>query len=164
MVVGSLPVIRQCASVRLLHRSDSWDKNIRRGTEITCKHPSQVNQWKYSFCKDAGIPCMADGAYVELDREGDAWLKLPSSALSAIVCRRLSSLFLSARRPSIRPSARRVCPGTSIHPLLLFQARRVGDCRMERDGMGLPLTMRSSGAEVAVKLRGRFLSLEESFK
>ena len=106
---------------------------------------------------------MADGAYVELDREGDAWLKLPSSALSAIVCRRLSSLFLSAR-PSIRPSARRVCPGTSIHPLLLFQARRVGDCRMERDGMGLPLTMRSRRAEVAVKLRGRFLSLEESFK
>ena len=107
---------------------------------------------------------MADGAYVELDREGDAWLKLPSSALSAIVCRRLSSLFLSTRRPSIRPSARRVCPGTSIHPLLLFQARRVGDCRMERDGMGLPLTMRSRRAEVAVKLRGRFLSLEESFK
>ena len=163
MVVGSLPVIRQCASVRLLHRSDSWDKNIRRGTEITCKHPSQVNQWKYSFCKDAGIPCMADGAYVELDREGDAWLKLPSVLRSFCHCLP-SPLFSLSLCPSIRPSARRVCPGTSIHPLLLFQARRVGDCRMERDGMGLPLTMRSRRAEVAVKLRGRFLSLEESFK
>ena len=46
---------------------------------------------------------MADGAYVELDREGDAWLKLPSSALSAIVCRRLSSLFLSARPSVLQP-------------------------------------------------------------
>ena len=43
------------------------------------------------------------GAYVELDREGDAWLKLPSSSLSSIVCRCLSlSLSLSTRpRPSV---------------------------------------------------------------
>ena len=116
MVVGSLPVIRQCASVRLLHRSDSWDKNIRRGMEITCKHPSQVNQWKYSFCKDAGIPCMADGAYVELDREGDAWLKLPSVLRSFCHCLPSPLFSLSLCPSSVHPSFSPSSVPRYLHP------------------------------------------------
>ena len=62
---------------------------------------------------------MADGAFVELDRDGDAWLKLPF-CLSSIVC--LSSAVTSfSIRADLRVGVRRrVCVGT----FLLFQARK----------------------------------------
>ena len=59
---------------------------------------------------------MADGAYVELDREGDAWLKLPSSALSAIVCRRLSLFSLSLCPSSVHPSFSPSSVPRYLHP------------------------------------------------
>lgn len=69
---------------------------------------------------------MADGAYVELDRDGDAWLKLPFFLLLSALPP-LRSLFL-------RPTFAWASVASCVPRYLLFQARRVRACWMGWDG------------------------------